>query len=304
MGQRISVIIPTKGRPEHLPFLLRSLSGQSRQVDEVIVIDDSNHDDFLLNDEMLSSFAAANPRVTVSHSRGRGVGLTDARNQGLDISTGDVISFLDDDVVLEPEYYENLMRAMEKDDVAGATGAVTNFPESLFWSLFCRAFFLSNHSRVRGYMMSSGYPCFIFNSEVQRKVEVMSGCNMNFRRDVLSKDRFDDRLRGYSYMEDSDLSYRISRENRLLFEPGCRLVHNNKDRAVNESYFRMKMSHHRYFFRKNMSQSPLNLIAYAVSVLGDLLLATQRAIVQKNPKLVRAALEGLSIEVGEESDRC
>jgi len=299
MGRKISIIIPTKNRSDHLPVLLASLRAQTRPVDELILVDDSDEEGFASNAILMASLTDELPELTVLHLAGRHLGSADARNQGVDSATGDIISFLDDDVVLDPNYYLHLERTMESDDVAGATGAITNFPESMFWALFSRAFFLSNHSRKKGYMTRSGYPCFIFNSDVQTSVEVMSGCNMNFRREVLLAHRFDSLLLGYSYMEDSDLSYRVSREHRLVFEPECRLMHNNADRAVNGGFYRTKMAHHRYIFKKNMRQTPLNRIAYSISVLGDLALVTQRAMRRRDPGLITAALEGLSLRIDE-----
>jgi len=297
MGRRISVIIPTKNRTDHLAALLASLRAQTRPVDELILVDDSDEEGFSSNAALLAGLTDELPELTILHLAGRHIGSADARNQGVDRATGGIISFLDDDVVLDPNYYLHLERTMGGDDVAGATGAIINFPESLGWELFSRAFFLSNHSRRKGYMTRSGYPCFMFNSDVRTPVEVMSGCNMNFRREVLLPHHFDSLLLGYSYMEDSDLSYRVSREHRLIFEPECRLMHNNDDRAVNGGFYRTKMAHHRYLFKKNIEQTPLNRIAYSISVLGDLVLVTERALRRRDPELITAALGGLSLRI-------
>lgn len=122
----------------------------------------------------------------------------------------------------------------------------------------------------------------------------MSGCNMNFRREVLQEHRFDPDLKGYSYMEDSDLTYRVSREFRLIFEPSCRLRHETADRGVDERFYRTKLAHHRYIFRKNMRATPLNLIAFDLSVLGDLILVFVRSVKEKDRSLISGALSGLS----------
>ncbi|HIH76201.1 MAG TPA: glycosyltransferase family 2 protein [Methanomassiliicoccales archaeon] len=296
MGEEISVIIPTKGRAESLPGVLASLHSQSRQVYEVILVDDSTEDGFQMNRRMVDDFIrSSSPSFRVEHILGRHIGLTDARNQGFDSSRGDIISYLDDDVVLEADYYQRLAEVMDDQEVAGVTGTITNYvPQSRRWSLFARLFFLTTAFPSGGYLRLSAYPCFTFDSPKAKDVEVMSGCNMNFRREVLVKHRFDPSLRGYSYMEDSDQSFRASREFRLVFEPKCRLRHETADRGVDAKFYKVKMSYHRYVFRKNFSPNPLNLLAFGISVLGDLMLVTMRSIGERDRSLVAGALAGLS----------
>jgi len=294
LGNKISVIIPTKGRAEQLPGVLRSLLAQSRQIDEMIVVDDSSSTDFDTNEITIRNHLSESA-IKVIHVPGRGVGSADARNQGADVSTGDVLSFLDDDVILDGEYYRQVELVFGDANVIGVTGAITNYGEqSSRWTLFAKVFFLSDSSPCGGYLRASGYPCFIFKSGAPRQVQVMSGCNLNFRRKDFMKHRFDELLTGYSYMEDSDLSYRVSRDGILMFEPKCRLRHETADRGVNERFYKVKMSHHRYIFSKNVKPYPWNLCAFALSVLGDLILVAQRSLKEGNKGLVRGALEGLS----------
>src|ERR1700688_2110346 len=86
-----SVIIPTIGRTEELHKMLRSLADQRPADFEVIVVD-QNEDDRV--DRLLSTLAA---EVTVSHVRRGQKGASGARNAGLAIASGEIVSCPDDD---------------------------------------------------------------------------------------------------------------------------------------------------------------------------------------------------------------
>ena len=42
---------------------------------------------------------------------------------------------------------------------------------------------------------------------------------MAFRRNVLDEFRFDEQFKGYSFMEDCDISYGVSRKYKVMFTP-------------------------------------------------------------------------------------
>jgi len=70
-----------------------------------------------------------------------------ARNVAMDRASGDIWVFLDDDVILEPEYIQELMRAYLP-EVTGVSGIFTNYtipplPRRLFETVFVKV-----HSRT------------------------------------------------------------------------------------------------------------------------------------------------------------
>ena len=300
MGKRVSVIIPTKGRADQLREALLSLSWQTNPVHELILVDDSSADDYSQNESIVHEFKAAHDEsFAIHHLKGRGIGAADARNQGAGSADGEIFFFIDDDVVLERDYVKHMISSFSDEEVAGVTGVITNarIPGKR-WLLFSQLFCLSTVSRFRGYMRRSGYPCYLLDGREPTPVDVMSGSNMSLRRDVFLKHLFDYRLSGYSYLEDADLSYRVSRKHRLLLNPSCCLVHNSIDKGVNENYYMIKTSYHRYIFKKNMATSWLNRSCYVLSLIADLILVTDRARKEGNKRLVAAALSGLSPKNG------
>ncbi len=96
----ISVIIPTRNRPETLVRAVTSVGVQSRPVDEIIVVDDGSTPPVDPDEFADMPVAVIVVRSDVS------VGAAAARNLGVARATGDFVAFLDDDDRWTPEKLE------------------------------------------------------------------------------------------------------------------------------------------------------------------------------------------------------
>lgn len=106
----VSIIIPAYNAEKYLPRCVASLSQQTFEDFEVIIINDGSTDDTgLIADE----WSQRNPRAKVIHTPNRGV--AEARNMGLRHVEGRYIGFVDSDDWVEPEMFEMLVKAIEKD---------------------------------------------------------------------------------------------------------------------------------------------------------------------------------------------
>lgn len=295
MGKRISVIIPTKGRSIELRNVIASLRSQSHPIDELVIVDDSSATQFDLNEQTVHDSMAGDGSVfPVRHVKGHGIGMTEARNHGADISEGDIISFLDDDVVLDPDYYRYATESFEDPEIAGFTGMIMNpVVNSRIFHIFSLLTYNSITSSKRGYMRRSGYPCYLIRCSEPTLVGVMSGCNMSFVRNVFLMQRSDEKLIGYSYLEDADLTHRVSISHKLVMDPRSKLLHNTVQKTVGRDYYRVRMAYHRYLFKKNMGGRLINWIPFAVSAISDLFLVCITARKNNNYELITAALNGL-----------
>jgi glycosyltransferase involved in cell wall biosynthesis len=92
----VSVVIPTRNRRASLERTIAALRAEN-DLDEVIVVDDASGDDTAAWLAAASADWPAVKRVATS-----GVGSNRARAVGSDHATGDVVLFLDDDVVPAP----------------------------------------------------------------------------------------------------------------------------------------------------------------------------------------------------------
>ena len=101
----ISVIIPTYNRSRLLNRSLESVLKQTRQADELIVIDDGSTDDtsMLIQEQYPSVVFLRQPRR----------GASAARNSGIEKATGEWLAFLDSDDEWLPEKLERQMAAIE-----------------------------------------------------------------------------------------------------------------------------------------------------------------------------------------------
>ena len=101
-GLRISVVMATCGRVDLLRRAVASVLEQSYRNLELVVVDDCSTDGTA---EWLESLD--DERLTVLRNAERsGEGAT--RNRGLDLATGDIVAFLDDDNAFEPDWLRSL----------------------------------------------------------------------------------------------------------------------------------------------------------------------------------------------------
>lgn len=105
MNVRISIIVPIYNMESLLPRCLDSLESQSYENLEIILINDGSSD---RSGDICDAYQAKDARIKVIHQENQGVSA--ARNSGLDIATGDYISFVDPDDWLDPSAYEILSK--------------------------------------------------------------------------------------------------------------------------------------------------------------------------------------------------
>ena len=190
-----------------------SVLTQSLAPDQLIVVIDHN--------EALEARARREmPGATVMANRGPR-GLSGGRNTGVEVATGDVVAFLDDDAVAERDWLEHMAAAFASPGVAGAGGlAVPNwstrrprwFPEEFYWVVGCS---------YRGMPTS------------RARVRNPIGCNMAFRREVFAEIggfRSDFGIVGRRPVgaEETELSIRLAArlpEARIVYVPDAAVRH-------------------------------------------------------------------------------
>ena len=289
MNKGISIIVPTRNRSDDLVSFLDSLNNQTRLPDELIIIDASDNDD---TRNMLRMRGDQLP-FDVIYKR-EAPGSARQRNIGFRISRGRYLFFFDDDVILEPEYLRAVCDTFSKHgegQLGGITGKITNIRhESSLWDrAFKGIFFLNDFGKGR--VKLSGFPSLRIGDEPSY-VEILSGCNMAYPREVFSQFLFDERLTGYSYMEDIDLSFRISREYPLYYQPKARLEHHPSGYRTYDSMElrRMMIQNHRYLFKKNQPQDVLHVLSHWISILGVFL---YNVLMQRDFSAAMGIIEGL-----------
>ncbi|MET8759444.1 glycosyltransferase [Lentzea sp. NPDC004782] len=111
MSPLVSVVIPTKNRPEPLAEALRSVAAQTVDEVEVVVVNDGGVD----VSHVIAEFAGELSTQLVNRDSSQGVG--DARNAALDVARGKYVSFLDDDDLYLPGHLARALKVLEQGDV-------------------------------------------------------------------------------------------------------------------------------------------------------------------------------------------
>lgn len=111
MNPLISVIIPIYNVEKYLARCVDSIVNQTYKNLEIILVDDGSPD---LCPQMCDDYAEKESRIKVVHKKNGG--LSDARNAGMAVATGEYISFIDSDDYVSDDFFECLLDVMNKEN--------------------------------------------------------------------------------------------------------------------------------------------------------------------------------------------
>ena len=120
----VSVIVPIYMIERYLGACIESILRQSYQNLEIVLVEDGGIDRC---SEICDLFARKDERIKVVHKQNGG--LVSARKAGLEVSTGEYISFVDGDDWIEPDFIEALIFAIKE---SGADIACAGHTRDLF----------------------------------------------------------------------------------------------------------------------------------------------------------------------------
>jgi glycosyltransferase involved in cell wall biosynthesis len=218
----LTVVIPTRNRPADLTNAIKSLCYQSRLPDELIVVDQSVDD---LSIRIVKSLIAPLKKIKLLYIHDSNIfGLVEAKRVAVKNASGQIIFFLEDDIVLEADYIRQIeLGFLKQPNMIGCCGVITNPPKVGFlykflFKIFHRGIFKDKRIEVHGNF--SG-----FNNNLKQS-NMLSGGVSAWRREVFDNVEFDV-ANGFHMFEDIDFSTRVARHfgNRLFINPNARLAH-------------------------------------------------------------------------------
>ena len=216
MKTRLSVIVASYRRCDELALCLEDLAAQQEPSFEVVLVLQAYPPGAA--DSIRERFASRLTLRVAEFSEGLGTG--GARNEGLRVSRGEIVAFLDDDVRLPPQWTAAVL-ACYADPTVGGVGGFANHPGH--YGLVRNAVYrmlgiTSNRYKIDWGGFNVG-PAF--NPPGIQPAEWLLGGNMSFRREaIIGVAGFDEAL-GSFWLEDADVTHRI-------IKAGWRVVSSDK----------------------------------------------------------------------------
>lgn len=252
--ERLSLVVCTYERPAALDRLLDALGHQTRQPDEILVVDASAGQETA---EVVRRHADRGCR----HARHVPVdepdrGLTRQRNRGIAEASGSLVAFLDDDTIPDAGYFEAVERCFERHgEVAGVGAAIDGAMwrrardgrtaprgwyrfdgwerrDDVRWRAR-RALGLAS-TLAPGHMPSAGHGrpvSFLPPSGKDYPVEYVMGGASTWRSDVFASHGFSPYFEGYGLYEDLDFCIDVSRDRPLVQCTSATLRHDHDPAA-------------------------------------------------------------------------
>jgi GT2 family glycosyltransferase len=301
----MALAIPTKNRPADLGATIESLLEQTMLPQQLIIVDQSVSDEGQRQVEAAFSRAPEKIRdsVELCYLRDASLcGLTSARNRSLALVRGDILLFLDDDVILEREFIEEVVRAYSRyPDAVGVGGIISNYgppPRLLRW---WERFF------VRGPFHDDRQPIYWRAGSLRRseplRVTRLGGGLMSFRTTAIAGLRFDENLGGSCVGEDVEFCTRLGPHALLLIAPKARLVHKRTSVARSEESFLHRHARTMwYLYRKNWNVGFKNRVCLLWLNVGYSVVATLGSVHHRSFDPWRGLLAAIR-ESGQSAER-
>lgn len=107
----VSIILPVYNAQNHLARCVGSICAQTYRNIEIIILNDGSKDQSL---PVCEEFRQKDPRILLVDKANSGV--SDTRNLGLKLASGEYVEFVDSDDYLDPDFTERLVAAAEENE--------------------------------------------------------------------------------------------------------------------------------------------------------------------------------------------
>ncbi len=307
-------------RSKAIVTLLESVALQTLYPNEILIIDASTNTD---TEDVLKKHTFKNLSYYSVEDDNRG--LTKQRNFGISHvgNTMDVVCFLDDDVVLESDYFEQLLSTYKTYPEALAVGGyITN---EVQWQVSDNKY---NPSKFHydGWMRNEpsrfkmrkklslepdtapGFlPTFAHGRSVSflppsgkiYETELIMGGVSSYKKEVFQKIQFSTYFEGYGLYEDADFSIRLAKIGQLFINTNANLAHyhDGSGRPNQYNYGKMVVRNSWYVWKVKYPNPSFKMIFkfYATELLLMIIRFTN--IINSKEKL-KAFTESLGRKVG------
>jgi GT2 family glycosyltransferase len=291
----VSVLVPTKNRPDELAVALRSIFVQTVLPRQIVIVDQSADDRsrIALDHEMEKAGVAAERISLVYVYEPQIAGTAAARNRLMELGEADILLFVDDDAELERQFIDELLAVYEEwPEVDGVSGIITNY------SVAARRFRLWASVFARGPFHDERQPIYWNADRLRRSaplpVSKFTGAAMSFRADVARRALFDERLTGASREEDTDFCEQLKPAT-LLIGPRARFIHRRRLRDRSGEHWLTEHAHTAYYlFRRHWRAKTVNRLCFAWLHVGYAVAVTLACYKARSTGPLRAFSAGVN----------
>ena len=224
---KLSAVIATANRADQLEEAFNTFTTQSRPFDEIIITDASSSND---SKQLVEKWSAQLPLVYIPCLV---LSAAVQRDIGVKACSGDIIYFLDDDVLLEEQYVVEIAHLFENDPeekIGGVSGTIVNQiygKPSRITHLYYSFLAGEKSGSYAGRVIGPGINLLPADEGPDiKRVEWMPTVVCAYRRNVIqSMGGFGDFFKGYSMCEDVYLSTRVAQHWQLVNTRKARLFH-------------------------------------------------------------------------------
>jgi glycosyltransferase involved in cell wall biosynthesis len=220
----VSLVIPTHDRPAQLERLVRRILDQTLLPGQVVIVSDAADP---LDDGLTEPLRRAGIACEVLHRSPPSSAAS--RNAGLDRATGQVVLCLDDDMLPEETFLEDLVDLYRR-DVSGQVDAIgvpyRHERDDWRWAVWEAFSALVGRLRWSPRRVASRYVTLPapLRSELE-SAGMLPGGSLSLRRPVARVERFDERLVGYAFAEDREFSFRVGQRWAMFRARRLRIQH-------------------------------------------------------------------------------
>ena len=308
---KTTVITSSVNRKTKLQRLLTNLTTQTLLPDEIIIVEAGNS---IWTKEDLP--AALENKITIFHAPGES--LSASRDRGRKAALGDVLIYLDDDVIAPPTYIEHALRHLAKHSEVMAVGGVYDDESTLTrrsWSTAIGRLLGIYGDGTKNRILSTGWADYVRGNHADKTTDAewLFGCNWVIRANAFEHPdvNIEVKLAAWSFLEDVILGYRLTNAYgpcmRVL--PELRVIHDSSISAGNVSTatLRMRILYRYIFWRDNLSNgNPIRTAGFWLGMFANLLLILKQEprywVISEHVKTYKFNLQhrGMSLETANE----
>lgn len=223
---KISIVIPTRNRPKFLNKTLNFLLKNNFFFHEIIIVDSSD-DQFFFDEK---KFPKLKEKIKLYKSI---PSISTQRNIGLKkvSKNSEYVMFLDDDVNFKENSFKEMRKFLLKNKIYSGIGFNLIINKKIdFDGIKKNKVFqiLKVYDKSPGIVTNSGWQTKAINLKKNTDVEWLPTQAVIYKKSKIKNFRFENSFGKYSYLEDLDFSYQVSKIGKLVINCKAKYSSNNE----------------------------------------------------------------------------